>query len=74
MAMSHTRPTPARHPRRRPHALAAAVVGLLGAAASPGALAATCTWNTANGNWAAIVNWTSCAAGNGNPVGSPGAA
>lgn len=35
------------------------------------ALAASCTWNTAAGNWNALANWLNCVAGNGNPSGVP---
>ena len=38
------------------------------------ALAASCTWNTTAGNWAALANWATCVAGNGSPAGVPGAA
>jgi len=62
----------ARHPKL--HGLTLALVSALaGMAASP-ASAAVCTWNTTNGNWATIVDWTLCATGNGNPVQSPGGA
>ena len=60
------------HLRRKTVALAAAAA--LGPLAVFPASAATCSWNTSNGNWAAIVNWTACATGNGNPAGAPGAA
>jgi hypothetical protein len=50
---------------------AAALVGTL--AATP-ASAASCTWNTTNGNWNALANWANCVAGNGNPGGVPGSA
>ena len=61
-----------RHPRL--NSLTLALAGVLAGMAAAPASAATCTWNTSNGNWAAIVNWAACAAGNGNPVQSPGAA
>ncbi|MBL8416392.1 MAG: S-layer family protein [Propionivibrio sp.] len=38
------------------------------------AIAASCNWNTTNGNWNAGVNWLTCVTGNGNPVGVPGSA
>ena len=49
-------------------------VAALGPMAAMPATAATCTWNATSGNWAAIVNWTACVTGNGNPGGAPGAA
>ena len=49
-------------------------VAALGPLAAMPATAATCTWNATIGNWAAIVNWTACVTGNGNPGGAPGAA
>jgi hypothetical protein len=55
-------------------ALALAAAAALGPMAVAPASAASCTWNTTNGNWNAIVNWTACATGNGNPAGAPGAA
>ena len=55
-------------------ALALAAAAALGPLAAMPASAASCTWNTTSGNWAAIVNWTACATGNGNPAGAPGAA
>ena len=54
------------------HALALAAAAALGPLAAAPASAASCTWNTTNGNWAAIVNWATCAAGNGNPAQTPG--
>ena len=62
----------ARHPKL--HGLTLALVSALAGMAATPASAAVCTWNTTNGNWAAIVNWTACATGNGNPVGAPGTA
>ena len=62
----------ARHPKLNRATLAMA--GLLATLAATPASAASCTWNTTNGNWAAIVNWTACVTGNGNPAGAPGAA
>ncbi len=59
-------PTP-RSLKATRHALALATVTLLGGFATS-AQAANCTWNTASGNWAAIVNWAACASG------TPGAA
>ena len=47
--------------------------GAMLGAAMP-ASAASCNWNTTAGNWAALGNWLSCAAGNGNPASTPGAA
>jgi hypothetical protein len=35
--------------------------------------AATCTWNTASGNWSVVANWTGCADGGGTSTRSPGA-
>ena len=63
-------------PRRgiRKSALALAAAAVLGPLSVTPAAAAGCTWNTTSGNWAAIVNWSACATGNGNPVQSPGAA
>jgi hypothetical protein len=62
-----------RQKKIRRHTLALAAAAALGAAA-PGAQAATCTWNTTNGNWNALANWLNCVAGNGNPGGTPGGA
>jgi hypothetical protein len=61
-----------RHPRL--NSLTLALAGMLAGLAATPASAATCTWNTASGNWAAIVNWTACATGNGTPAQTPGAA
>ncbi len=64
---------PEHHPKTiRQHTLALAAAAALGAAAP--AQAATCTWNTTNGNWNALVNWLGCVTGNGNPAGVPGGA
>ena len=49
------------------------VGGMVLGAAMP-ASAASCTWNTTAGNWAALGNWMTCATGNGNPASTPGAA
>ena len=54
--------------------LALAAAAALGPFAATPASAATCTWNTAAGNWAALANWAVCVAGNGSPVGTPGSA
>ena len=62
----------ARHPKLNRATLAMA--GLLATLAATPASAASCTWNTTNGNWAAIFNWTACVTGNGNPAGAPGTA
>jgi hypothetical protein len=70
--MSKRRAPALQQPLRR-HALAAATAALLAGAAQP-ASAATCTWNTASGNWNALANWLNCVAGNGNPGGVPGGA
>lgn len=41
----------------------------------PAALAVTCTWNsTVVADWHVSSNWSGCAAGNGAPAGTPGAA
>lgn len=47
-------------------------LGLLGAALSPAALAATCTFAVASGSWDAPASWSGCSAGNGLPAGTPG--
>ena len=62
---------PLHHPMNRCNL---AVAGLLATLAAAPASAASCTWNTAAGNWAAVINWTACVTGNGNPGGVPGAA
>ena len=54
--------------------LSVAVLAALGPLAMGSAQAATCTWNTTNGNWNALANWLNCATGNGNPGGVPGPA
>jgi hypothetical protein len=54
------------------HSLSLAAAAALAVASAP-ASAATCTWNTAAGNWNALANWLNCVAGNGNPGGTPGA-
>ncbi|MBL0166910.1 MAG: hypothetical protein IPP85_07090 [Propionivibrio sp.] len=48
------------------------LLAILLACSAQQALAATCTWNTTNGNWAALGNWVACVAGSGNPAGTPG--
>ena len=61
-----------RHHHLKHNALALAAAAVLGPLAATPASAATCTWNTAAGNWAALANWAACVAGNGNPAGVPG--
>ena len=46
----------------------------LGLLASGSASAASCTWNSTNGNWNELAKWLSCVTGNGNPGGVPGSA
>ncbi len=58
--------------RTRKSTLALAAALALGAWPAADAHAATCTWNTTNGNWNALANWLGCATGNGNPVQTPG--
>lgn len=48
------------------------VLAILLAFPAQQALAATCDWNTTNGNWNALANWVNCATGNGNPAQTPG--
>ncbi len=62
----------ARHPKLNRTTLAMA--GLLASLASAPASAASCTWNSTNGNWNELAKWLACVTGNGNPVGVPGAA
>ena len=40
-----------------------ALAGLIASMASAPALAASCTWNTTIGNWAALANWLACTGG-----------
>jgi carbonic anhydrase/acetyltransferase-like protein (isoleucine patch superfamily) len=47
-----------RQTKRARRALAAAVLALLGPVASQGALAASCTWNPATGNWSLASAWS----------------
>jgi hypothetical protein len=58
--------------RTRKSGLALAAALALGAWPVEEAQAATCTWNTTNGNWNALANWLDCATGNGNPAKTPG--
>ena len=51
-----------------------ALAGLIASMASAPALAASCTWNSTNGNWNELAKWLACVTGNGNPAGVPGAA
>ena len=51
-----------------------ALAGLIASMASAPAFAASCTWNSTNGNWNELAKWLACVAGNGNPGGVPGAA
>jgi hypothetical protein len=67
--MSKMHRTPARQ-----HAIALAAAALLGPLALAPAAAASCTWNSTNGNWNELAKWLACVTGNGNPAGSPGAA
>jgi hypothetical protein len=48
-------------------------VAILVAMIAHAATAATCTWNTASGNWSAAANWTGCADAPGPSTRSPGA-
>ncbi|MQM29339.1 MAG: hypothetical protein CRU78_01825 [Candidatus Accumulibacter phosphatis] len=50
-----------------------ALLAILLAFPAQQALAATCTWNGTDNNWATLAAWLSCAAGNGNPASTPGA-
>ena len=54
--------------------LALAAAAALGPMAVTPASAATCTWNSTNGNWNELAKWLACVTGNGNPAGAPGAA
>ena len=45
-----------------------ALAGLVASMASAPALAATCTWNSTNGNWNELAKWLACVSGNGNPA------
>ncbi|MBL8314558.1 MAG: S-layer family protein [Rubrivivax sp.] len=62
----------ARQPAFTRSSVALAAAALMGSLAATPASAAVCTWNAANGNWNAFANWLTCAAGNGNPAGTPG--
>ncbi len=64
----------ARQPAFSRSSVALAAAALMGTLVTTPASAATCTWNTTNGNWNALVNWLNCPAGNGNPGGVPGGA
>ena len=52
--------------------LALAAAAALGPLAVTPASAATCTWNSTNGNWNELAKWLACVTGNGNPAGAPG--
>ncbi len=52
--------------------VALAAAALIGSLTATPASAASCTWNTAAGNWNALANWLNCVAGNGNPAQTPG--
>ena len=64
----------ARQPVFSRSSVALAAAALVGSLAVTPASAASCTWNTASGNWNALANWANCVAGNGNPGGVPGSA
>jgi hypothetical protein len=63
-----------RTPRPTLNRVSTAALMALGLLASGSASAASCTWNSTNGNWNELAKWLSCVTGNGNPGGVPGSA